>query len=327
MTNLSDIRNSNNFGEAGITVYSTIDNLPTTGLTVGDQAYVTTTSRLYISNGTGWYNVALINATPTLTLSQDGSIALATDGTPTVITMTATDSDNSNANLFLTLESGGDLFKFATVSQDSSVVTITPRTEDSATALGFDGSATLTFKASDGINQATVQNTFTLAFSLPEPNWAGSVTEYLYNRATLSLGQSGTYNGEDLSFSFDGNYLISGQNRESTSGSESGAAYIVKKNGASWANEATLKASDPQASAQFGRGVALNEDGTYAAVGAWAHDTNDGASGAAHGKVYIFTRSGSTWSQQTSFVSQNDTAEFRFGWRVRLDATATRVFI
>ena len=72
MTNLSDIRNSNNFGEAGITVYSTIDNLPTTGLTVGDQAYVTTTSRLYISNGTGWYNVALINATPTLTLSQDG---------------------------------------------------------------------------------------------------------------------------------------------------------------------------------------------------------------------------------------------------------------
>ena len=252
---------------------------------------------------------------------------MASDGTATTITMTAADSDNSNANLALTLESGGDLFKFAKVSQDSSVVTITPRSEDSANTLGSDGSATLTFKASDGISQATVQNTFTLAFSLPEPNWAGSVTEYLYNRATLSLGQSGTYNGQDLSFSFDGNYVISGHCNETTSGSESGAAYIVKKNGASWANEATLKASDPQASAQFGRGVALNEDGTYAAVGAWAHDTNAGASGAAHGKVYIFTRSGSTWSQQTSFVSQNDTAEFRFGWRVRLDATATRVFI
>jgi len=311
-------------------VYSSVDSLPGSP-TAGSQAFVTGNQRLYTARnsavGSGWYNVALINATPTLSLSASGTIALASDGTATTITMTAADSDNSNANLALTLESGGDLFKFAKVSQDSSVVTITPRSEDSANTLGSDGSATLTFKASDGISQATVQNTFTLAFSLPEPNWAGSVTEYLYNRATLSLGQSGTYNGQDLSFSFDGNYVISGHCNETTSGSESGAAYIVKKNGASWANEATLKASDPQASAQFGRGVALNEDGTYAAVGAWAHDTNAGASGAAHGKVYIFTRSGSTWSQQTSFVSQNDTAEFRFGWRVRLDATATRVFI
>lgn len=314
-------------GNTGTAVYDSLGALPVAGLTAGQQAFVSANNRLYISNGNGWYNVASVNATPTLaTDAAAGTIAL-TPGTPLVVTLTATDSDNSDANLAITLESGGDLFKFATISQDSSVVTITPRTEDSASTLGSDGSATLTFKASDGIGVASVVNTFTLSFSLPEPNWAGSVTEYLYNRATLSLGQSGTYNGQDLSFSFDGNYVISGHCNETTSGSESGAAYIVKKNGASWANEATLKASDPQASAQFGRGVALNEDGTYAAVGAWAHDTNAGASGAAHGKVYIFTRSGSTWSQQTSFVSQNDTAEFRFGWRVRLDATATRVFI
>lgn len=150
---------------AGLTVYATKENLPTSGLTSGDQAYVTDTSRMYISNGSGWYNVALINATPSLTVSPSGTIILSPEGTPQVITVTATDSDNANTGITLSVDSGGDFFKLATLSQDSSVFTITPRSEDSATALGFDGSSTLTFKASDGISFGAETNTFTLAFS------------------------------------------------------------------------------------------------------------------------------------------------------------------
>ena len=84
---------------AGLTVYATKENLPTSGLTSGDQAYVTDTSRMYISNGSGWYNVALINATPSLTVSPSGTIGLSAEGTATVITLTATDSDNANAGI------------------------------------------------------------------------------------------------------------------------------------------------------------------------------------------------------------------------------------
>ena len=82
MANLTDIRSSWSAGasEGGVTVYATKENLPTTGLTSGDQAYVTNTSRLYISNGSGWYNVALVNATPNLTISPSGAIELNTDG-------------------------------------------------------------------------------------------------------------------------------------------------------------------------------------------------------------------------------------------------------
>jgi len=144
---------ANDGSTTGLVVYDSSGLLPSSGLTAGSQAYVTANNRLYISNGVGWFSRALINATPALSLSSSGTIALATDGTPTTITMTATDSDNSDANLVLSLESGGDLFKFATVSQDSSVVTITPRSSDSASALGFDGSATFSFKARDGIPQ------------------------------------------------------------------------------------------------------------------------------------------------------------------------------
>jgi len=38
---------------AGVTVYATADDLPTTGLTAGDEAFVSGSNRLYISNGTG----------------------------------------------------------------------------------------------------------------------------------------------------------------------------------------------------------------------------------------------------------------------------------
>ena len=158
--------------DAGLTVYSALDSLPTSNLTVGDQAYVSSNSRMYISNGSGWYNVALINATPSLTVSPSGTITLATDGaSPTVITLTATDSDNSDASLVLSVDSGGDFYKIATLTQDSSVFTITPRTEDSATTLGFDGSATLTFKASDGISFGSQSTTFNLSFNVPNSQY------------------------------------------------------------------------------------------------------------------------------------------------------------
>ena len=82
MTNLTDIRSSvASAAGIGTTVYNSVSALPSTGLTSGDQAFVESAgaagqSRLYISNGSGWYNVALINATPRLTLSSEGTIAL-----------------------------------------------------------------------------------------------------------------------------------------------------------------------------------------------------------------------------------------------------------
>jgi 6-phosphogluconolactonase (cycloisomerase 2 family) len=269
---------------SGMSVFSTLDSLPVTSLTTGQQAYVTETSRIYISNGNGWYNVAVVNATPSLTLSSSGTIAL-TAGAATTITMTATDSDNADANLVLSLESGGDLFKFATVSQDSSVVTITPRTEDSATALGSDGSATLTFKASDGVNQATVQNTFTLAFS---PDWTGTATETFIRNSSYS--SSGQDYGVACAVSGDGNYLCSGIRSLTVSGQGgSGAVEVWKWNGSAYAVEQEVVSDTAVASQYIGACFDINYDGTYLAVACDKHTSN---------RLYVFTRSGTTWTQQ-----------------------------
>ena len=77
------------------TVYATIDDLPLSGASTGDQAYVSGNNRLYIWNGTGWYNIALINTTPSISGAL-GTYALATDGTATTVTITATDPEGIN---------------------------------------------------------------------------------------------------------------------------------------------------------------------------------------------------------------------------------------
>lgn len=154
-------------GSGGVTVYSTKEDLPSSGLTAGDQAYVTANSRFYISNGSGWYNVALVNATPALTIDPTGAITLSTTGDATTITLTATDSDNAVTGLTYSVESDGSFGGLASLSQDSSVFTITPLSEDSATTT----SAVLTFKASDGISFGTGSRTLTLSFKVQYSNY------------------------------------------------------------------------------------------------------------------------------------------------------------
>ena len=74
------------------TVYANVDALPTSGNITGAQAYVSGNNRLYIWNGTGWYNIALINTAPTIS-GVSSSYALAGDGTATTVTITASDPE------------------------------------------------------------------------------------------------------------------------------------------------------------------------------------------------------------------------------------------
>jgi len=302
----------------GVTAYDSVGALPVTGLISGDQAFVESAgaagqSRLYISNGSGWYNVALINATPRLTLSSEGTIALPSDGTATTITMTALDSDHASANLTLSIESGGDLFKFATVSRDSSVVTITPRSEDSATTLGYDGSATLTFKASDGISFGSVVNTFTLTFG---PDWSASYTE---SKVLADNPSSNDYFGTSVAISNDGAYAIVGSISEDTSGSGAGAAYVYVRSGSSWSQQQMLKASDAMANGIFGYSVAMSSDGTYAVVGARYQNAN--------GAAYVYIRSGTSWTQQAKLTASNAGTGDAFGWSVDISNDGTYIIV
>ena len=98
MTNvLSSIRGAvaNQVGIlGGTTTYDVIGDLPLSGNEAGDQAFVIATNRLYLWSGAGWYNIAIINTTPTFSTGPDASYTLASDGvTTTVISLLATDPE------------------------------------------------------------------------------------------------------------------------------------------------------------------------------------------------------------------------------------------
>lgn len=167
MTTLSSIRRTIDLEEGvGVETYTTAAELPTTGLTAGGQAFVTSTGRLYISNGSGWYNVALINQAPYWIEQPDGSYALSTTGLSTVITILAGDSDGSAPTYTATADSDFNLI--ATITTDSegadgTTFVITPIDSEGGTAAA--GSGIVTFIATDGINQASVVSTFSITFS------------------------------------------------------------------------------------------------------------------------------------------------------------------
>ena len=174
----------------GLQHFSTLDSLPINNLEAGQQAYVTGTNRLYVSNGSGWFNVALINASPSLTIDPTGAITLATDGTPTVITLTATDSDGPVGNITYSVESDGSFSGLGTISQDSSVFTITPLTESDASTT----SATLTFKASDGINFGSGTSALSLTFAAqPVTNSGKTVALITQEQSSATPDNNYTY--------------------------------------------------------------------------------------------------------------------------------------
>ena len=88
------------------------------------------------------------------------------------------------------------------------------------------------------------------------------------------------------SVSLDGDYALIGTVADDDQGSDSGSAYVFKRDGTNWTQEAKLLASDGEGDDNFGRCVSL--DGKYAIISSPMDDDN----GADAGAVYVFKRDG-----------------------------------
>jgi hypothetical protein len=114
------------------------------------------------------------------------------------------------------------------------------------------------------------------------------------------------------------------------SASDAGSVLILFRaaNG-SWNHQAYVKASNPNVGDMFGYSVALSADGNTLAVGATREDSNAiGVNGSQldnsatdSGAVYVFTRNGTTWTQQAYLKPQNTGADDWFGSSVSLSAS------
>ncbi len=111
-------------------------------------------------------------------------------------------------------------------------------------------------------------------------------------------------------------------NQTNNFASLAGAAYVFTRSGTEWTQQAYLKAGNTGDGDQFGIAVAVSGDTVV--VGAGSEDSNaTGVNGnpvdnsaANSGAAYLFTRSGTTWTQQAYLKSANSEAGDRFGGSV-----------
>jgi hypothetical protein len=91
--------------------------------------------------------------------------------------------------------------------------------------------------------------------------------------------------------------------------SNAGAAYVYVLNGSNWSQQAELTALDSAAFLTFGFSVSI--DGDTALIGAPLNLQSPGA-------AYVFTRSGTTWSQQAKLIPADGVNGDSFGYSVAL---------
>ena len=142
--------------------------------------------------------------------------------------------------------------------------------------------------------------------------------------------------GYSLALSEDGNTLASGaadedclkpginpagcENDQETNTS-AGAAYVFVRTGTTWTQQVFLKASNPGKEDWFGVRIAISGDGNTVAVGAQNEDSaatgvngkQDDDSAPEAGAVYLFTRTGTMWTQHSYVKASNTRAGDEFG--------------
>jgi hypothetical protein len=116
--------------------------------------------------------------------------------------------------------------------------------------------------------------------------------------------------------SIDGDTLAVGV-REEDSGSttDQGAVYVFVRSGGVWTQQQKLLASDGASNDFFGSSVSLHRNTLI--VGAPREDTSPNTN---NGAVYVFTRSGSTWTQQQKLLSSAPGNNLLFGNDVATDS-------
>ncbi|MGH2854595.1 MAG: hypothetical protein ACRDLF_10465 [Solirubrobacteraceae bacterium] len=158
---------------------------------------------------------------------------------------------------------------------------------------------------------ATLALSLLLSGVLLAKGLAGEPGPLVQQGAKLTAGEEsgeGRF-GRSVAISADGDTALIGGPR--TSG-EAGAVWVFARTGSTWTQQAKLVGGEESEAGHFGRSVALSADGDTALIGG----PNDDGVGAA----WVFTRSGSTWTQQAKLTGAGESGSGWFGQSVALSA-------
>ena len=128
--------------------------------------------------------------------------------------------------------------------------------------------------------------------------------------------------GVSVAISSNGQYAIVGSNQGEKfhdARPNYGVAYIYVLIDGTWSQQDKLVASDYEVGDDFGRSVSISSDGSYVIIG--APKNYIGGFGDKHqGAAYIFTRSGTSWSQQEILGCGDGVGYSEFGYSVNISS-------
>ena len=204
-------------------------------------------------------------------------------------------------------------------------------------------SAVLEASGATGINGDQTSNTESSSgavyvFSRSGTTW----TQEAYIKPSNT--SSGARFGESLDLSSNGNALIVGSINEDSNATgingdqtnslatDSGAAYLFSR---TWTQDTYIKASNTNASDSFGYCVKISENGNTIAVSANREDSSSsGINGNqtdnsvfSSGALYVYTKTGSNWTQEAYIKSSNPGVVDDFGYDFDLSANGTTLVV
>jgi hypothetical protein len=157
-----------------------------------------------------------------------------------------------------------------------------------------------------------------------------SWSQHAYVKASNTSEQDNF--GWMVALSNDGNTMAVGAYLEDELALDAGAVYVFGRDGDSWSQHASVKASNAGEDDQFGYSVALSGDGEVLAVGAIQERSGavgingDQSPGSAqNGAVYVFGRDGESWAQRAYVKAPQPVAAV--GWSLSLSADGTTLAV
>ncbi|MGJ8643280.1 MAG: hypothetical protein ACSHX9_07730 [Luteolibacter sp.] len=163
---------------------------------------------------------------------------------------------------------------------------------------------------------------------LDDDDGSASGSAYVFNRsgtswflqAKLTANDAVTNDNFGYAVAISGDSVVVGAIGDDPGAAfDSGSAYVFNRSGTSWSQQAKISAGDPGAEDGFGSSVAISGDSVV--VGAFENDD----AGSTSGSAYVFTRDGTSWSQQAKLTAGDAAAEDRFGFSVAISGNSVVV--
>jgi uncharacterized repeat protein (TIGR02543 family) len=129
--------------------------------------------------------------------------------------------------------------------------------------------------------------------------------------------------GMSVALSSDGNTaLVGAPNTQVGANGYQGAAYVFTRSGVIWSQQARIIDTNGTTGDTFGSAVALSSDGNTALIGIPGKFRERDFFGNfdSIGAVYIYTRSGTIWSQEALIRPNDGIGGDRFGWSVAVSS-------